>query len=252
MQGNGWPEQIKGSYQRLPLSMKTLVRPPVWALALNTAGEFIEFTTNAKNISVRYGVTGAFNMPHMPSTGVSGTDLYTFNNGKWEWMPGKFSFKDTVTYNFNNINASVSKLYRLYLPLYNGVKWLQVGVARDASLAFAAAQPSRPVVVYGTSIAQGGCASRPGLGWTAILERSLNIPVINLGFSGNGRLEAPILNAMTEIDARAYILDCIPNLGDSISYPDAEVRKRIIDAVAILRKVRPAVPILLTEMEIGI
>ena len=52
----------------------------------------------------------------------------------------------------------------------------------------------KPVLVYGTSIAQGGVASRPGLAWTALLERKLDRPVINLAFSGNGRLEPEVLD----------------------------------------------------------
>jgi lysophospholipase L1-like esterase len=104
----------------------------------------------------------------------------------------------------------------------------------------------KPVIVYGTSIAQGGCASRPGLAWTNILARKLNTPVVNLGFSGNGRLEKEILDLMAETDAKAYVLDCLPNLMPP-AFTSEEVKKRIEQAVRLLRKARPNGPILLTE-----
>ena len=46
--------------------------------------------------------------------------------------------------------------------------------------------------------------------WGMILQRSLGYPLINLGFSGNGRLEKEVLDFICEIDARLYILDCLP------------------------------------------
>ena len=84
----------------------------------------------------------------------------------------------------------------------------------------------KPVVVYGTSIAQGACATRPGLAWTAILERKLDRPLINLGFSGSGQLEKSVIDLMAEIDAKLYILDCLPNLTSGAGFTDDEVEKR--------------------------
>src|SRR5690606_42059066 len=71
---------------------------------------------------------------------------------------------------------------------------------------------AKPIVVYGTSITQGACATRPGLAWTNIVGRALPNPIVNLGFSGNGRLEEPILELMKQEEAAVFILDCIPNL----------------------------------------
>lgn len=248
IQGRALPSTIGASYQRLPNSLKEEVRQPVWALAQNTAGEYIEFITTAKKITVRYQVSGMLNMPHMPSTGVSGLDLYAHNEkGNWDWAPGKYTFKDTILYVFDNIAPQHGKNFRLYLPLYNSVKWLEMGVEKGETLTFLPNSNEKPIVVYGTSIAQGGCASRPGLAWPAIFGRKINKPIINMAFSGNGRLETPILNHIAQVDAKLFILDCMPNLGSRTLYPEDEVRKRVNEAITTLRQKQSYVPILLVE-----
>ncbi|MFI5451404.1 SGNH/GDSL hydrolase family protein [Pedobacter sp. UC225_61] len=248
VQGQAQPAAIGASFQRLPNALKDEVRPPVWALSQNTAGEYIEFSTTAKKIKIRYQVSGSLNMPHMPSTGVSGVDLYAHNEkGIWDWSPGTYAFKDTVTYTFDNLAAKHGKIFRLYLPLYNSVKWLEVGVDEGTPLTFLPINSQKPIVVYGTSIAQGGCASRPGLAWPSIFGRKINTPVINMAFSGNGRLETPIINHIAQIDAKLFILDCMPNLGSRTLYPEDEIRKRINEAVTTLQKKQPKAPILLVE-----
>ena len=244
VQGQAQP----GSFQRLPSALKDEVRQPVWALAQNTAGEYIEFTSIAKKITVRYQVNGALNMPHMPTTGVSGLDLYAHNEkGTWDWAPGKYVFKDTITYTFDNLAAKRGNVFRLYLPLYNAVKWLEIGVDGSEVLTFLPISKQKPIVVYGTSIAQGGCASRPGLAWPSIFDRMVNTPVINMAFSGNGRLEAPIINHIAQIEAKLFILDCMPNLGSRTLYPEEEIRKRVTEAIATLQQKQPNAPILLAE-----
>lgn len=89
---------------------------------------------------------------------------------------------------------------------------MQVGVPGNALFNPMAIREEKPIVVYGTSIAQGGCASRPGMAWPALVGRKLDRPLINLGFSGNGRLEKEVIDLIAEIDAKVYVLDCLPNL----------------------------------------
>jgi len=113
--------------------------------------------------------------------------------------------------------------YLMYLPLYDGIENLEIGV--DSSAQIAAPQstdlltanakgPSGkklPIVFYGTSVTQGGCASRPGMAYPAIVERALGRETINLGFSGNGRMDKSMANFVTKIPASAYIIDCLAN-----------------------------------------
>jgi lysophospholipase L1-like esterase len=252
IEGQFWGPETKSTYDRLPERAERVVRNAVWNLSRQSAGLVLRFHTNANEIVVKYKVGGNFSMSHMPATGVSGLDLYAITpTGKWEWCAAKRSFGDTVTYRFSGIhpdqNYSETGLeYRLYLPLYNSVKWLKIGVSEEKKLTPLPLNKKKPIVVYGTSIAQGACASRPGMAWTAILGRRMNMPLINLGFSGNGKLEKEMLDLITEIDAKIYILDCLPNM-TAPRFTEEEVHDRIITATQVLQKSHPDIPILFVE-----
>lgn len=246
VEGQAWPGQGKDFYDRLPARAENLVRQRVWELSKNTAGISIRFTSNAKEIIVRYQVAGSLQMPHFSATGVSGVDLFAKEPGKsdWLWAVANFKFADTIQYVYTNLQragAAVTRDYTLFLPLYNEVKWLEVLTPKESNLVPVVPRKVKPIVVYGTSIAQGGCASRSGMSFTNIVQRRLNVPVVNLAFSGNGRLEQPLLDLMTEIDPQIYVLDCLPNLSAEGLAP------KIRNAVKTLRSKRPTVPILLVE-----
>lgn len=248
IQNQGWTSEIGKTYQRLPHRAEEIVRKPVWGLSENSAGLAIHFYSNAEKIEIRYGVAGSHAMPHMPATGKSGVDLYAIDSdGKWRVATDKFNFGDTITYTFNNLSQSRYHKhgfeYRLFLPLYNSVKWMEIGVPDSAEFKFIPVLQEKPIVVYGTSIAQGGCASRPGMAWTNILSRKLDYPVINLAFSGNGPLEKELVDLMNEIDASLYIFDCLPNMGN---LPLEEVINRTVYGVKKLRE-NHDVPILVVD-----
>jgi lysophospholipase L1-like esterase len=239
----------EGDFSRLPDHLKGQVRTPVWNLSRHAAGLKLKFSTNASDIQVRYLVSGNLAMPHMPSTGVSGLDLYTKDASEdWVWIKGDYSFADTIRYSFSlKGQPRTLREFDLYLPLYNEVVFMQVGVPSGATFAFVPkSKDALPVVVYGTSIAQGACASRPGMAWTAILERHLHLPLVNLGFSGNGQLEAPLIQYMASQESSLYVLDCLPNLVRD-TFSESEVKRRIRDAVIYLKSKRPTTPILLVE-----
>lgn len=241
--------RMDNTFGRLPATLKDAVRPPVWALGENSAGVYVDFKTNADTIIVRYKVKGSLNMAHMPTIGVSGVDLYFHNDvkqDKWEWSFGNYQFKDTIQYTFSNIGKNVAGTYRLFLPLYNSVEFLEIGVNKTNVFTFVENQ-TKPIIIYGTSIAQGACASRPGMAWTNILSRDFDNEVINLAFSGNGRLEQPILDLMVAQDAAVYILDCIPNLAITSARSEAQLDSLLWNAVSFIRAKRPNVPIVMTE-----
>jgi len=253
VEGQAWPDQVASRYHRLPKQAEERVRAAVWNLSKHSAGLSLRFRSDAESITVRYKVKGNHAMPHMPATGVSGVDLYAkTSDGDWRWYRGKYSFSDTIQYRYSNIDPKEKyhekgREYQLYLPLYNEVEWLEIGVPVDAVFEPLPLRGEKPVVVYGTSIAHGACASRPGMAWTSILGRKLDRPLINLAFSGNGRLEEEVLNFITEIDAKLYVLDCLPNLGATKDRSLDEVRQLIISAVKQIKKRRPFTPILVVE-----
>lgn len=252
--GQAWSSEFENTYDRFPARAKQTVSPEVWKLSKQSAGLQIRFKTNAKQITIRYQVTEPLAMSHMPATGVSGIDLYgTDTKGNTLWCAGKYSFKDTIEYKFTdltpaNTDAATGMEYCLYLPLYNAVKWLEIGTPNSSTFIPQAADKTKPIVIYGTSIAQGACASRPGMAWTAILSRRLKQPVINLGFSGAGKLELEVVKLVNEIDARVVILDCLPNLvGGKADFLASEIYTRITNAVKTIRGAHPKTPIILTD-----
>ncbi|RAJ95503.1 lysophospholipase L1-like esterase [Larkinella arboricola] len=254
IEGQAWTgKTIQSPYDRLPAEAENNVRKVVWNLSRNAAGLLIRFRASTERITVRYAVQGNQAMPHMPATGVSGVDLYAGNSdGNWLWCNGKYTFGDTIQYQFANLQADdpyhqKGREYRLHLPLYNSVKWLEIGVPKGVTVTPLPVRADKPIVVYGTSIAQGACASRPGMAWTAILGRKLDRPLINLAFSGNGRLEKEIVELLPQIDAKVYVLDCLPNLITTPERSAEEVKNRILESVRTLRQKRPATPILLVE-----
>lgn len=248
IQGRAWNAETGKAYQRLPQRAEQLVRKPVWDLSLQTAGLYVKFYTNAPQIQVKYQVTGGFSMPHMPATGVSGVDLYTMDcNGQQYWCAANYQFGDTVRYTYNDLTYrnthDKGNEFTLYLPLYNGVKSLQIGVPKGSRFDFVRPSVEKPVVIYGTSIAQGACASRPGMAWTNILQRKLDMPVVNLGFSGNGQLDEGFFKLLAEVDAAMYVIDCMPNMtNDRVGL----IRPRLEKGIRILRSKSKA-PILLVE-----
>ncbi len=248
IEGQGWHQGLVHFYDRLPAKAEHNVRKAVWSLSHDAAGLKIRFRAKTTDIYVRYTVGGKLNMPHMPTTGVSGVDLYAVDeNGAWQWdgqWSGGFHFGDTITYHYTSLPDKYTKEYHLYLPLYNNVEWLEIGVPDNATLTSLSVSPDKPVVVYGTSIAQGACASRPGMAWTSILGRRLHRPVINLGFSGNGRLEEPVVQLLTELNPEIYVIDCLPNMS---GFPDDTIAARLTHTVTTLRKEKPHVPVLITE-----
>jgi lysophospholipase L1-like esterase len=244
IEGKVWGETEK-PYDRLPTKAEGVVTDSVWKLSKHSAGMAVHFVSDAEKISAKWEVTNDnLAMPHMPATGVSGLDLYVRLDKGWHWIGnGRPSQKETQAVLASGIPAG-SHEYLLYLPLYNGTASLAIGVPKEASLAKAPARPEgkqKPLVFYGTSITHGGCASRPGMAYPAILGRRFDRPVVNLGFSGNGKMEAAMGELLQEIDAAAYILDCIPNMTPEL------IAERVVPLVKALRAARPGIPILLVE-----
>jgi hypothetical protein len=240
MEGQGW-QDTKQPFDRLPARAEALVRAPVWDLSLDSAGLCARFVTDGTWIRARWRLRKErLALPNMPATGVSGLDLYVRDRGRWHWLangaPEQYPENDRMLVRGL---AGGSREYLLYLPLYNGVASVEVGVAPDARLERAPPRAGKPIVFYGTSILQGGCASRPGMAYPALISRKLDWPAVNLGFSGNGKSEPEMARLIAEIDAAAYVLDSLPNLETK------EVSERVEPFIRTIRAAHPAAPIVL-------
>ncbi len=244
VEGRGWND-TEEFYDRLPARAKAIVRPPVWELSHHSAGINVRFVTNATAISARWTLRSEnYAMPHMPATGVSGLDLYGRKSGRWLWagtgIPGA-SLTNKVT-----INGSLdgSREYQLFLPLYNGVTSVAIGIPEGATIKRAkprSGKKGRGFVVYGTSIVHGGCASRSGMGYPEIMSRDLDCNSINLGFSGNGPMDLEMAPFLGELNPAVFVLDGLPNMSPE------QVSQRTEPFVKTLRTARPRTPIVLVE-----
>jgi len=232
------------NYARFPMEYKGRVRDEVWNLGQHAAGISIRFRTNASVISVKWSVLGDNTMDHMPSTGIKGIDLYAFVDNNWKYVnTGRVTGRNNE-FTLVQTTQGVYREYLLNLPLYDGVDSLQIGVNGGAIISMPEEEylvRNKPVVYYGSSIAQGGCASRPGMAFTNILSRMLDRSFINLGFSGNGTFDRPVGEAMCEMDAALYVIDCNPNTQRDLIYG------RAVDLVRLLKEKKPGVPVLLVE-----
>ena len=249
IEGQGWPAaHFAAPFDRLPAKAQDKVRPDVWNLSRHAAGVCVRFVADTPAIHARWTLTSAqLAMNHMPATGVSGLDLYARDDaGHWRWVAcgiPKADGQEQAGILADGLSPG-KREWLLYLPLYNGVSQVEIGVPAGATLEKAPAYVGdwgKPIVFYGTSITQGACASRPGMCHTAILHRRYGRPVVNLGFNGNGRMEPELGGLLAEIDAAVYVIDCCPNLDA------AAISTRTAPLVEILRKARPDTPILLVE-----
>ncbi len=250
--GRGWNKETGKSYQRIPERFKGKVPDAVWYLSQNSAGMSIRFVSDSKRIKVRYQVAQSVDgHRNMAPLNHSGVDLYATTvygeqhwlgtHMKWQWK------KDSVEMTWDGIQfpsfANRGLAYTLYLPSYNTLKKVEIGIDEGCSLQFLHQSAERPIVVYGSSIIHGASPSRPGMGITNIVERRTGYPIVNLGFSGSALMEPAVFDMLSEINARAFILDPIPN---SVSLPREEIVKRAIAGVRNLRT-KTNVPILLVE-----
>jgi lysophospholipase L1-like esterase len=205
----------------------------------------MDFSTDAATIQVRWNLfmVEQLAMVHMPATGVSGVDLYANTpGGTWRFVNnGRPTGTDNNTFAFNVPPGSQC---RLYFPLYNGLKSIEIGIPKGKSLAIpdkTARARRKSVVFYGTSIVQGACASRPGMAFTSIVGRRLDVEIINLGFSGSGKMEPAMADLLAELNPSLFVLDGLWNMSP------AEVTERTAPFVKRLRAAHPDTPILLVE-----
>ena len=209
--GLPWFKENNGSLSRLPLRSKSTFRKEVWSLAQCPSGGRIRFRTDSTTLAIRLEYGSPPSMANMHAFGQSGVDLYV--NGDYmvsavadkDAKPGKFY--EPILFDFSK-QPRVEREITFYLPLYKPVKVLGIGLDKGAKITKAKSfAVAKPVVFYGTSITQGGCASRAGMSYQAILGRKLNLDFVNLGFSGNGLGEPEVARTVAEIDASCYVLD---------------------------------------------
>ena len=235
-------EEESGFFVRMPRVVGKQVSAGVHFLTTNTSGGRVRFLTDSPYVAVRCVEPNNGAMNHMPIVGQSGFSLY--ENGTFA---GMFSpsydvmRKGEPELDFDGIKyfrSNGKKEVEIYFPLYNGVKKLFIGVKKGCVLdAPRAYKRNGYVLFYGSSITQGGCASRPGNDYVGLLSRWLDIDVLNLGFSGNACGEPVMAEYMAGLDPRVYVLDYAYN--STVS----QLKERHYALYAKLRAAHPDTPI---------
>lgn len=232
------------NYNRLPAKYEKIVRPVVWSLSKNSSGISIHFTTNSPVIAAKWKLMKYPRLGNMTPIAASGLDLYCLVDEKWEYVNsgipsgignGKILISDMDT---------SYKEFLLNLPLYDGVENIEIGINPNSSISApknSCYKIDKPIVFYGTSITQGSSASRPGMAYPSIISRKLFVETINLGLSGNGKFESSVGQALCEIEASLFVIDCTPNSG-----PDV-IKNNTVKLLQQIRKCKPNTPILLVE-----
>ena len=215
LEGMGWP--LPGTFRRMPLEHGGQLTPAVDDLAWHTAGVQLRFRTDSRRISLRVKLRGVHAMDHMPATGEAGFDAYIGEVGAMH-VAGTARFNralDAYQATLCNLPTAERRTVTVNFPLYKGVAELEVGLDAGSRLSAPPAHAwKQPVVIYGTSITQGGCASRPGMAYTNILSRRIDAPFINLGFSGSGRGEPGVARVIATLPAPAlFVMDYEANAG---------------------------------------
>lgn len=239
--GLPWFAENGGELSRLPVKLKDSYREPVWELAQSPSGGRIRFRTNSTTLAIRLEYPGPPDAKNMHAFGQTGVDLYVNGTYRDTAIAGRDSKPGLVQeHSFYKDKPRAYREITLYLPLYMPVKVLGIGIDADAEIQ--APKPfalNKPIVFYGTSITQGGCASRPGMSYQAILGRMLNVDFVNLGFSGNGKGEPELARAVASIDAAYFVLDFAQNNPSVESL--AQVYQPFIETI---RNKHPETPIL--------
>lgn len=239
-------EKTNERYERLPSELENVSRKDVWRLGRSSAGLYIRFRSNTTSMRIKWQSTFDNEQNHMTDLGTRGLDLYALVDGEWRAVaPVRPTSKGVNEWTIIRNMLPEQREYMLYLSLYDGVKSLEIGVDEGAYIGqpeVASPSTEKPIVMYGSSILQGGCASRPGMAYTNIIGRRFDREVFNLGFSGNARLDMEIAHLMASVKAPgAFVLDFVPNSSDKLINEAAEKFFRV------LRDAHPDVPVIFVE-----
>ncbi|WP_207425746.1 SGNH/GDSL hydrolase family protein [Pedobacter sp. SYSU D00535] len=202
-----------------------------------------ELARNSAGLKLEWRLAKFVQSWNMTPLVINGLDLYGMKNGSWQYVASaRPTAADNSVLLVKNLDGELRD-YKLYLPLYSEITQLRVGVNPEATLEKPSpnAGKQKRVVIYGSSITQGASASRPGMAYPSILSRKTGIEMINLGFSGSGKMEPEVVDILANIPADAYVLDCVPNPLPS------EIKERAFVFIQRLRALKPNVPVIMVE-----
>ncbi len=195
-------------FRRMPQDIADRTNDGVAYLNTNTAGGRIRFRTNSPYIAIKAVMPDNGTMAHITMTGQSGFDLYRSDAGNYAYAGSFIPGGRNHGYESQKPTDGKWHTYTINMPLYDPVEEVYIGLAASAELdAPEAYTYEKPVLYYGSSITQGGCASRPGNAYQAMISRKLDGDFVNLGFSGSGRGEQVVCDYMASLDPLVFVSD---------------------------------------------
>lgn len=240
--------QTEPVFRRMPEDVAEKVSPGVKGLALHTSGGRVRFKTNSPFLAIRAGMPNVSPMSHMPLTGQASFSMYFNKNGKSTYYrtfkpePDKLFRGEGVTgfVEFIDIPDEDMRDITIYFPLYAAVDSLYIGVQENAViLPGDTYKREKPVIFYGSSITQGGCASHPGNSYQGFLSRRFDADFVNLGFSGSAKAEDAMIEYVQGLDMSMFVYDYDHNA------PDVEHLKNTHEKMfCAVRKAHPDVPVI--------
>lgn len=242
IRAHGWLEEATQtrSFRRFPDRAAGQFSEAIQQLSYCPASVFIAFQTDSPDISVRVANRNSQMMSHMPLTGSAGVELYMLEEGRWIPLfvavppSGNAKYERRLMWDM----PQRMREFRLYLPPYKELEELNLGFAPDSTVQPCPAT-SKPIVFYGTSITQGGCANTAGSDFVSTIGRLLGIDTINLGFSGNGKGEPEMAHLIGEIDAELFVI----NYASNCDLP--RLQATLPGFLRILREKHPHIPLVL-------
>ena len=215
-EGRGW-KKTESPFDRVPVKVKDSL-PEVWKNSHSSAGMCAHFVTNSTRIQIRYQLgEEQLGEPNFNVAAFSGTALYAYDRKqkRWRWAAATPHFiltDQNPDYTLIEGMPRKKRRFRLYLPFRNQILKLAIGIDKDAEWTVVPPRTEPPLVYYGTSLIHGAFVTRPGLGTAQIVARELDLPLINMGFSGSAKLELDMAKLLAELDARIYVVDAYHNL----------------------------------------
>lgn len=201
--------KTNNSFSRLDDNLE--VRDNLKVLSLMPSGGYLEFESDTDEISLDVELEDSYFMPHMTAIGQAGFDLYAKFGEKFIYLASTKTKEIKYRYNLYKSDKKELRTYRIYLPMYIKILSLSLGLGKDGIIRGTSENKGAYIVCYGTSITQGGCATRPGMNYTSILERHIDYRVLNLGFSGNAHLDSVIAKEIVKINPEIVIIEAIAN-----------------------------------------
>ena len=228
-------------YHRIDTTVVTGISSSENQQARCSAGLAVAFTTNSSFIDLHPVYKWEHKKDNMTGIAAAGFDLYIKEDNKWVYAStGAPKVRDSIFTIVANMDTT-EKECLLYLPIYSELEILKIGVQADASIKGTPNPFTLKTVFFGSSFTQGTSASRPGMSYPMQLQRSLNLDVCNLGFSGNSKLQPYFAEMIAGIDADAFVLDAFSNPNEKM------IRERLIPFLDIIIQRHKTIPIIFVE-----